>query len=521
MALTMQGRTRPRGGARGTVVTALVMLLIVVSVVGVVLVSQRESRDRANTLFEVRGTASASFVSAYLSQQQQREHRLAEINFGEQAVSPTMLSTVQTTFDARQVDVIDATGRVLGATAGALPLTGKLLSAEQRAARTGRNVIADAGVQAAGSTMVVIVVPFSTPYGNRLLLSTYQMSANLILDYVDRVVPYAEHRVALVDSDGRMVGTDPNLHATSTETLFPGLTSVIAKHPTRPLLGTVDDRVYVVARVSSTPWYLAISLSATSLYTGSSLSSGTFWFVIGVVVLLGAVTVFLQRRQLMANRALRELAEDMRTSALTDPLTGLSNRRHLLEHLERVSTEAVDTGQPYGVLLIDLDQFKGINDGAGHAAGDAVLRAVADCLRQAARPGDVYGRWGGDELMVVVPTAEGNGPLRTAERVLALVESSRPTIDGNEVAFSVSIGCARGTDAAFDDVIRRADVALYRAKASGGGMAAEAGPAGAGVDEHDARPVVPAGAPTAADGKAAAAPPAAPTASPAAPASPR
>lgn len=198
-----------------------------------------------------------------------------------------------------------------------------------------------------------------------------------------------------------------------------------------------------------------------------------------MVVALGAVTVLLQRRQILANRALRQLAETMRASALTDPLTGLSNRRHLLEHLERVSGDASRTGQPYAVLMIDLDRFKVINDGLGHAAGDAVLRAVADCLRQAARPGDLYGRWGGDELMVVVPTADGNGPVRTAERVLALAAKSHPRVDGTDVAFSVSIGCARGNEVQFDEVIRRADLALYRAKASGGGVVVEAGPAGA------------------------------------------
>src|SRR5262245_1166148 len=118
----------------------------------------------------------------------------------------------------------------------------------------------------------------------------------------------------------------------------------------------------------------------------------------------------LQERLLAANAALRERAE-------RDPLTGLYNRAAVLGRLDEELNRAARSGQTVGVVLADLDHFKQINDTRGHLVGDAVLREVARRLRQAVRPYDVLGRYGGEEFLAVAPDCDAAGLAALAERL--------------------------------------------------------------------------------------------------------
>lgn len=164
--------------------------------------------------------------------------------------------------------------------------------------------------------------------------------------------------------------------------------------------------------------------------------------------------------------------------ATHDDLTGLWNRRRMDEELHRVSAHARRYGSDAALLLIDLDGFKAINDRLGHAAGDAFLNAVGASLRSALRESDSCARIGGDEFAVLLPHSDQASALLTAERIVSGISALRAGTGPDDPTATASVGVALLTaDEDPDAWMRTADVALYRAKAEGGGRAVIAPPA--------------------------------------------
>ena len=156
--------------------------------------------------------------------------------------------------------------------------------------------------------------------------------------------------------------------------------------------------------------------------------------------------------------------------ALDDPLTGLANRQLILDRAEQMLERARRTGEPLAVLFIDLDNFKDSNDSLGHGAGDQLLRMVAGRLRGILRASDTVGRLGGDEFVIL---AEGislaGGPEMIAQRVHEVLKLPFyiPGVEGLTISISASIGIASGDRETAEDLLRDADIALYRAKGAG------------------------------------------------------
>ena len=153
-----------------------------------------------------------------------------------------------------------------------------------------------------------------------------------------------------------------------------------------------------------------------------------------------------------------------------DALTNLANRTLFIECLEKLARAAI-AGQRYAVLLIDLDQFKAINDTHGHSAGDALLWAVAARMQQTVEPGRTIARLGGDEFAIAARLAPGDDPgviRRLADRLLDIIREPY-LIEDRELKVGVSIGIALSNEQTTDagDIMRFADLALYRAKAEG------------------------------------------------------
>jgi diguanylate cyclase (GGDEF)-like protein len=221
------------------------------------------------------------------------------------------------------------------------------------------------------------------------------------------------------------------------------------------------------------PWELAVNMVITTTACVVALAP-SYESAAGLVIQAGlsagtlnaaALGVFILRRRvqrlLVATQAL----------SILDPLTGLFNRRYLVEQAPRVWRQARRDGTRVAAMVLDLDHFKRLNDAHGHAAGDAVLRAVSCALISTVRPADVLARTGGEELVVVGLVSDPDEARRLAERLRAAVAGAR-TEDGHAVTASIGIALTRPVDGenAADAVwklIDRADAAMYEAKQQG------------------------------------------------------
>jgi diguanylate cyclase (GGDEF)-like protein len=162
------------------------------------------------------------------------------------------------------------------------------------------------------------------------------------------------------------------------------------------------------------------------------------------------------------------LHQVVREQALTDELTGLVNRRRFVEVLEGEIARSGRLGLPLSVLFADLDDFKRINDRFGHPAGDEALRTFAALLRGELRGIDTAARMGGEEFAVLLPGTDHDGAVAVAERIrhaLDVRELMRETVGGH--GLTTSIGVVQYRSGTPDELLSRADAALYRAKEAG------------------------------------------------------
>jgi diguanylate cyclase (GGDEF)-like protein len=249
---------------------------------------------------------------------------------------------------------------------------------------------------------------------------------------------------------------------------------------------------------------LPLLLAAAVIATGGASSPALIWFALPAVTLgarfeprgmvLGTVYVFAlfllsavafdpgaaadNRQMLIATAALilssvilsGALVESDRTyrrRSTLDPLTGLFNRNALEQRLSELEGQPCnpEEGISHALLLCDLDHFKRVNDQLGHAAGDAVLQEVAYTMRATLRAGDSIYRVGGEEILVILPGAGQEKAIEIAERLRHAVRERRPV--GVQVTVSIGVAVAEPDFVDGDDLVARADAALYAAKAGG------------------------------------------------------
>lgn len=155
--------------------------------------------------------------------------------------------------------------------------------------------------------------------------------------------------------------------------------------------------------------------------------------------------------------------------AITDELTGIYNRRHFLDVAEKEIARALRFGKPFATILLDIDDFKKINDSHGHAAGDAVLKNLTSlCLRHC-RKIDTFARYGGDEFYFILPECTREEALTFAERIRSAVEQVRIDFEGSSIPVTVSLGVQTytGSEDSLDRLLIRTDNAMYAAKQAG------------------------------------------------------
>src|ERR1700738_1621089 len=240
------------------------------------------------------------------------------------------------------------------------------------------------------------------------------------------------------------------------------------------LLSRRDGRPNPAARLPRTVAILIVAIYALRVAGNLLRIGGEFSFVnfSPLQSALFLVLIFLSMAWnfgflLMAIDRLRNEVADL---ALLDDLTGVGNRRHLLQRLTEECARSERSGQPFALLVIDLDGFKAINDTHGHAAGDACLQHFTLMTQTRLRPNDMLARSGGDEFCVVLPASTLREAAVIARRIVDVCRDDAEGCAGNDIAIAVSIGVAqwtRETGTFPDRLIAAADHALYAAKKEG------------------------------------------------------
>ena len=173
----------------------------------------------------------------------------------------------------------------------------------------------------------------------------------------------------------------------------------------------------------------------------------------------------LNKKLHIANEELKNAQEILSKIAITDSLTGLYNRNKLNEELNNEYNRAIRFNQSFGIIIMDIDYFKDINDTFGHQAGDGVLIKIASLLQENTRKVDTVGRWGGEEFFIICPKSDLDGVINVAESLKSTISKHKFPIVGYKTAsFGVTTYKAGDT---IERIISRADAALYKAKKSG------------------------------------------------------
>lgn len=224
------------------------------------------------------------------------------------------------------------------------------------------------------------------------------------------------------------------------------------------------ERIFGLSKLERFPFVVMVGLDKAHLLAAWQHRA---WLFAAGYVLLSVLALLALRVQRLTERQ----REEMRELANTDALTGIANRRFLMDIAEREFGRAQRYGTPLSVLMLDIDTFKAINDRWGHPTGDRVIQELAHATLHFVRRQDLCGRLGGEEFALLLPETDAAGALVIAERLRTRIEATEDARadDGTVVRFTVSIGIATQSpaDSSFDALLQRADRALYRAKDEG------------------------------------------------------
>ncbi|HJV64307.1 MAG TPA: GGDEF domain-containing protein [Geomonas sp.] len=198
--------------------------------------------------------------------------------------------------------------------------------------------------------------------------------------------------------------------------------------------------------------------------------------LIGVLLLIlllvfGVSFLMVQR----VTRSIKEMQKAIREQAITDPLTGIANKREILHSAEKEFSRAFRRWEKgaadpeVGFIMLDVDRFKEVNDGYGHLAGDLLLKEISGRISGSLRVFDAVGRFGGDEFLVVLPGCNLSQTRQVAEKIRTLTRERPFILEGHELRVTVSLGIstARKGDTEYTEAIKRADEGLYLAKSGG------------------------------------------------------
>ena len=471
------GSGRPR--------SALAVIVIAVLMIGGLAYDLIRSQARARTSIEAefggRAALAARLSAAALEAGTNNPTALAKEFGGPPATMRAALTGVDGAGPGTEVEIVDDRGRTLLASpASAAPGIRALVGGRRlRNALEGHQQITDAIRMGDRSRpMIGVLTPFASPAGRRVvieLIDAQEISA-FASGFLASAPAVRGGTAYLVDGSGRVLASSTSARQ-GIQIPDRALASAVAGRRS----GDVGGLYFAVAPIGTgTRWSVVLAAPRSALLApveGSTRREAWLLFALFIVAVLALLAVgdsaLRKSAQLGSARNREQAAQELAHERLHDSLTGLPNRALFLDRAELSLARARRTGFVTGVLFIDLDHFKRINDSLGHEVGDRLLVGLAERLKAAIRPQDTISRFGGDEFLVLCDElSEEDDVVRVASRLRAALDLPFDVAD-RSVHISCCIGIAihSSCDAEVDaaTLVRDADAAMYRVKSTGGG----------------------------------------------------
>ncbi len=439
--------------------------------VGVVL-SRNASQEQIRANLKARGTSSAGFLSAFIAQQAARESRGGERLLAGRKPSDSAFRMVVSSLGSETAVLLDRSGRLLDvAPANRAILGSEIAPHHTHLTQAVAGHVAVSGVVRSttkGEPVVAVAVPYPTSHGRRVLSVAYPVAGSVLSIFVEHASTLKPHQVMLIDGDGRIIAASPSTHARTLTEANPALAHASAQTSAGQVSIAGVRSTFVVSAVPGTPWHLVMASPNYKMFASiSGWAKWLPWIVVALVAVLGLAVLSLLLRSNAERARLAALSRKYAEAASTDSLTGLANRRSLQARLAQASAFASRYGETLSVLMIDLDHFKKINDTHGHEAGDMVLVAVAGTMRQVFRDSDIFGRWGGDEFLAVLPNTDADGAFDAGQRLCERIRETDLTEHDLLEPITLSVGCTSALGGTPSDLINQADESLFRSKRAG------------------------------------------------------
>lgn len=412
-------------------------------------------RDRA----DARNTLTADFASKWTQSEIRLQRRIAELEFSGPSPTAVDLRRAGGVLDSDATVLTDSEGRVLGSLPDVESLIDRRVAyrySHLQAALKGDDSVSDVVLSVVQREPVVaIAVPFETPYGRRVLNAGFDVNGPALKGLVDDKIQLEDAEFALLDSSGAPVATTV---ADASEAIDPNVVKKALGPDRQSASGATDGTFYSLAAVPGTPWTMALTVPESVLYASLPPAWLQWVLIAGFAGILLLVALLFE--------GVLESRRRMKVMANLDSMTRLPNRGFTTKLLCRELTEQPRI-EPLCVLLIDVDHFKQINDQYGHSTGDEVLATLASRMQNALRPDDVIGRWGGEEFLAILRQTHLSTAKLVAERLRETIESDPIVFKNMTLSLSISIGCVQAGEETLDQIVDRADLAMYRAKSAG------------------------------------------------------
>lgn len=447
--------------AIGTTVMCSLLMVFGVSVAN----EAARSRDNLADRFEARASLTASFVTGWVNDLADRETAQATRLLSDSSVPASAFEQMVLAFDFDAAVLLDDGGRLLAVSPSKPEILGQRL--DERYAHLAAAVAGGTGVSgvvpsvAEGSPIVAVAIPFQSEVGRRVFSGAFDARATPLGVYFENLL-VTTGSAYLVDAEGNVVVAG---HSVQQGTALTELTASQLDALDDPI-GSVEiggaQATYARAPVADTYWSVVLITRTSEWFSPIEGSARDAWILFSAFAVTGIGCIITFLRLMRAHSVAA-------TGARIDALTQLPNRRAIDEHLNRAAANSRRHQQPYGILLIDVDNFKAINDTDGHLKGDEVIRRIGAVLRASARTADFVGRWGGDEFIVIVTSATVEELERAGMRLRVDVATAMlgGRGDSGVPGTTISVGGACDIAVSPTHLAAEADRALFEAKRSG------------------------------------------------------